>query len=150
MEEVHTIVNLVRKYYRDERKVCIITPYDGQRAALVAALKTANLPHGNVYNVDSYQGAPLSSFLPSLSPRRGWRSDLKTFMDGTQNQNQNHNRARGPAGDRLGRAHDRAGVPQVVEPHERHAHAVSGGDGGCHQPRVPRGAREENALGEAR
>ena len=64
MEEVHTIVNLVRKYYRDERKVCIITPYDGQRAALVAALKTAKLPHGNVYNVDSYQGAPFSPHPP--------------------------------------------------------------------------------------
>ncbi|PIL32978.1 hypothetical protein GSI_05096 [Ganoderma sinense ZZ0214-1] len=61
MEEVHTVVNLVKRYYKDERKVCIITPYDGQRAALVSALKTAGLPHGNVYNVDSYQGheAPL-------------------------------------------------------------------------------------------
>ncbi|PIL32976.1 hypothetical protein GSI_05094 [Ganoderma sinense ZZ0214-1] len=61
MDEVHTVVNLVKRYYKDERKVCIITPYDGQRAALVSALKTAGLPHGNVYNVDSYQGheAPL-------------------------------------------------------------------------------------------
>ncbi|KAI1784393.1 P-loop containing nucleoside triphosphate hydrolase protein [Ganoderma leucocontextum] len=56
MEEVHTIVNLVKKYYKDDKKVCIITPYDGQRAAIVAALKAANLPSSNVYNVDSYQG----------------------------------------------------------------------------------------------
>ena len=67
MEEVHTIINLVRRYYGDERKVCIITPYDGQRAALVAALKAAGLPHGNVYNVDSYQGAQSFSFSSSSS-----------------------------------------------------------------------------------
>lgn len=75
MEEVHTIVNLVRKYYRDERRVCIITPYDGQRAALVAALTAAKLPHGNVYNVDSYQGALFSPH--PLSPSMSRRSDRR-------------------------------------------------------------------------
>ncbi|TBU26538.1 P-loop containing nucleoside triphosphate hydrolase protein [Dichomitus squalens] len=54
MEEIHTIANLVKKYYRHP-DFCIITPYDGQRAAIVAALKAQKLPHENVYNVDSYQ-----------------------------------------------------------------------------------------------
>ena len=64
MEEVRAVVNLVKKYYRDEKKVCIITPYDGQRAAIVAALKAANLPSANAYNVDSYQGTHLYSSSP--------------------------------------------------------------------------------------
>ena len=46
--------------------MCIITPYDGQRAAIVAALKIANLPSANVYNVDSYQGACLYSSSPHV------------------------------------------------------------------------------------
>ncbi len=129
---MHTIVNLVNKYYSDDTKVCIITPYDGQRAAIVAALKTAKLPFENVYNVDSYQGVQLCS---SVSPSR---SDL-----GFQN------RARGALRDRFGRAHVRARVSQVAEPHERDAHAVPGGDGARHQPRVPQRARGEDPPGEA-
>ena len=59
-EEVHTIVNLVKKYYKD-LDFCIITPYGGQRAALVTRLKAESLRHDNVYNVDSYQGTPRPS-----------------------------------------------------------------------------------------
>ncbi|KAI0737249.1 AAA domain-containing protein, partial [Daedaleopsis nitida] len=35
---------------------CIITPYDGQRAAIVERLKNDDLPWERVYNVDSFQG----------------------------------------------------------------------------------------------
>ncbi|KAI9063965.1 P-loop containing nucleoside triphosphate hydrolase protein [Trametes sanguinea] len=55
MEEAHTVVNLVRHYYR-KLKFCIITPYDAQRATITSLLKGANLPSDVVYNVDSFQG----------------------------------------------------------------------------------------------
>ncbi|KDQ56117.1 hypothetical protein JAAARDRAFT_180297, partial [Jaapia argillacea MUCL 33604] len=55
MEEVHTIVNLVRDYYRREKFV-IVTPYDAQRAELERQLKAAQLPWERVFNVDSFQG----------------------------------------------------------------------------------------------
>ncbi|KAJ6623277.1 AAA domain-containing protein, partial [Mycena sp. CBHHK59/15] len=35
---------------------CIITPYDAQRAAIERQLKTEDLPHHMVFNVDSFQG----------------------------------------------------------------------------------------------
>ncbi|RDX43224.1 hypothetical protein K466DRAFT_472187, partial [Polyporus arcularius HHB13444] len=35
---------------------CIITPYDGQRAAIAGRLNAENLPWECVYNVDSFQG----------------------------------------------------------------------------------------------
>ena len=143
MEEVHTVVNLVKRYYRDERRVCIITPYDGQRAALVAALKAAGLPHANVYNVDSYQGASLYPFSFLFFPPA-------LVGDLTSKPSWIKNRTRSSAGDRLCRAHDRAGVPQVAEPHERHAHAVSGGHGRRHEPRVPLRTRQEDAPWETR
>ncbi|KAM5545226.1 hypothetical protein V8D89_001337 [Ganoderma adspersum] len=54
-EEVHAVVNIVRNYYR-HRQFCIITPYDGQRSAIVQRLKHENLPWESVYNVDSFQG----------------------------------------------------------------------------------------------
>ena len=69
VEEIHAIVNLVKKYYK-HKEFCIITPYDGQRAAIVAQLKAENLRHDNVYNVDSYQGTSMLSlvFAPHSSP----------------------------------------------------------------------------------
>ncbi|PCH35505.1 hypothetical protein WOLCODRAFT_145835 [Wolfiporia cocos MD-104 SS10] len=56
-EEVHTVVNLVRDYYRNT-EFSIITPYDAQRGAIQKALKADkhNLPWDCVYNVDSFQG----------------------------------------------------------------------------------------------
>ncbi|KAI0827616.1 hypothetical protein BC628DRAFT_1279219, partial [Trametes gibbosa] len=42
---------------------CIITPYDAQRAEIVRQLQTAELPWDRVFNVDSFQGAPLFNFL---------------------------------------------------------------------------------------
>ena len=67
MEEVHTIVNIVRTYCGDakQEEIRIITPYDAQRGAISDALKRADLPDSIVYNVDSFQGAPLSSLSPS-------------------------------------------------------------------------------------
>ncbi|KAH9925859.1 P-loop containing nucleoside triphosphate hydrolase protein, partial [Epithele typhae] len=54
VEEVYTIVNLVKHYY-SAREFCIITPYDAQRSLIVARLKAENLPWQHVYNVDSFQ-----------------------------------------------------------------------------------------------
>ena len=65
VEEIHAIVNLVKKYYK-HKEFCIITPYDGQRAAIVAQLKAENLRHDNVYNVDSYQGTCTLSLVLTL------------------------------------------------------------------------------------
>ncbi|KII84122.1 hypothetical protein PLICRDRAFT_32539 [Plicaturopsis crispa FD-325 SS-3] len=56
MDEVHTIVNLIRNYYR-LADFCVITPYDAQRAALETQLKAENLPWERVFNVDSFQGS---------------------------------------------------------------------------------------------
>ncbi|KAI0800454.1 P-loop containing nucleoside triphosphate hydrolase protein [Fomes fomentarius] len=55
VEEIHTIVNIVKKYYNN-KKYCIITPYDPQRGAITAALKAAGVEGWEeVYNVDSFQ-----------------------------------------------------------------------------------------------
>lgn len=66
-EEVNTIVRLVEAFYHDQ-EFCIITPYDGQRAAIAEALKHAKLPseftdkaESFIYNVDSFQGTHFSS-----------------------------------------------------------------------------------------
>lgn len=50
-------MNVVKNYYKS-MDLCIITPYDGQRAVIVGALKAENLPWDCVYNVDSFQGKP--------------------------------------------------------------------------------------------
>ncbi|TFY82728.1 hypothetical protein EWM64_g1283 [Hericium alpestre] len=55
MEEVHTIVRLIRFYYQ-HTDFCVITPYDAQRAAIVRTLEAENLPSNRVFNVDSFQG----------------------------------------------------------------------------------------------
>ncbi|RPD58061.1 P-loop containing nucleoside triphosphate hydrolase protein [Lentinus tigrinus ALCF2SS1-7] len=55
-EEVNTIVNIAKTYYKNAH-FCVITPYDAQRAAISAALKAAGVArHEHVYNVDSFQG----------------------------------------------------------------------------------------------
>ncbi|KIJ30351.1 hypothetical protein M422DRAFT_187254, partial [Sphaerobolus stellatus SS14] len=55
-KEVQTVIHLVRKHYNSCNFV-VITPYDAQRAALVAGLKGAHLLwEGRVFNVDSFQG----------------------------------------------------------------------------------------------
>jgi AAA domain len=55
MQEIRTIVHLVRSYYK-HTDFCVITPYDAQRAAIEAQLKSENLPWERVFNVDSFQG----------------------------------------------------------------------------------------------
>ncbi|THH13352.1 hypothetical protein EW146_g6849 [Bondarzewia mesenterica] len=55
MEEVHTVVRLVKYYYR-YKDFCIITPYDPQRAAITKQLEIEKLPFNCVFNVDSFQG----------------------------------------------------------------------------------------------
>lgn len=55
MAEVHAVVNIVRYYYQ-HKDFCVITPYDGQRAAITQQLKTEGLPWEKVFNVDSFQG----------------------------------------------------------------------------------------------
>ncbi len=59
MEEVHTVVNLVRHYYRHKPFV-VITPYDAQRSAIQKQLEKENLPSDHVFNVDSFQGKFIS------------------------------------------------------------------------------------------
>jgi len=54
-EEVYTILNLVRHYYKT-KEFCIITPYDAQRTEIQKYLKAEDLPWEAVYNVDSFQG----------------------------------------------------------------------------------------------
>ncbi|OJT07637.1 ATP-dependent helicase upf1 [Trametes pubescens] len=50
-EEAHTVVNLVRNYYKNLKgDFCIITPYDAQRGLITQLLKAANLPFDIVYN----------------------------------------------------------------------------------------------------
>lgn len=53
--EIQTVVHLVRHYYQ-RKNFCVITPYDGQRAALEKQLKAEGLPWERVFNVDSFQG----------------------------------------------------------------------------------------------
>lgn len=64
-DEVDTVVRIVKLYYL-KKDFCIITPYDGQRAAITKALKGADLPWEKVFNVDSFQGqlaaSPTSAF----------------------------------------------------------------------------------------
>ena len=57
MEEVHTVVRLVKQYYNKE-DFCVITPYDAQRAAISMQLKKEkdDLRSDRVFNVDSFQG----------------------------------------------------------------------------------------------
>ncbi len=64
-KEAQTIIHLVKKYYTG-KNYCIITPYDGQRSHLQAELKGEGLRWDNVFNVDSFQGSPTTSYL-SLS-----------------------------------------------------------------------------------
>ncbi|OJT11526.1 ATP-dependent helicase upf1 [Trametes pubescens] len=59
-EEARAVVNTVKNYYKAE-DLCIITPYDAQRAEITRQLKSANLPCDRVFNVDSFQGASTSS-----------------------------------------------------------------------------------------
>ncbi|KAI0737252.1 P-loop containing nucleoside triphosphate hydrolase protein [Daedaleopsis nitida] len=80
-EEANTIVNLVKKYYKD-LDWCVITPYDAQRAAITAALKTAGVQrHDYVYNVDSFQGmyifSPYGQRLTHIRLRRYARQATK-------------------------------------------------------------------------
>jgi superfamily I DNA and/or RNA helicase len=56
MEEVHMVVRAARQYQHHGLDFCIITFYDPQRAAIIKALETADLPSERVHNVDSFQG----------------------------------------------------------------------------------------------
>jgi hypothetical protein len=53
--EVETVGHLMRHYYKG-KDVCVITPYDSQRAAITQHLRTEGLRWDCVYNVDSFQG----------------------------------------------------------------------------------------------
>ncbi|PPQ95133.1 hypothetical protein CVT25_011676 [Psilocybe cyanescens] len=63
--EIQTLVQIV-KYYYQCRNFCIITPYDGQRAAIQRALKDEDLPSEPVYNLDSFQGNEADYILISV------------------------------------------------------------------------------------
>ncbi|KAK0482994.1 P-loop containing nucleoside triphosphate hydrolase protein [Armillaria luteobubalina] len=55
-DEVRTVAQLVEHYYQNH-DFCVLTPYDAQRAAIEAELKSQNLPwERRVFNVDSFQG----------------------------------------------------------------------------------------------
>jgi hypothetical protein len=56
MEEVHMVVRIARRYHHHRLNFCIITFYDPQRAAIIKALESADMPSEIVYNVDSFQG----------------------------------------------------------------------------------------------
>jgi regulator of nonsense transcripts 1 len=66
LQEIQTIVHLVRSYYKG-KDFCIITPYDAQRAAIESQLKSEGLPWERVFNVDSFQG--MSKISPIEKPR---------------------------------------------------------------------------------
>ena len=57
MEEVRTVVRLVKQHY-DKTDFCVITPYDAQRSAISMQLKKekGDLRFDRVFNVDSFQG----------------------------------------------------------------------------------------------
>ncbi|KAK0502242.1 AAA domain-containing protein [Armillaria luteobubalina] len=61
-EEVRSIADLVRLYYKD-LDFCVITPYDAQRAAIEKELKSRGLPWERVFNVDSFQGGYEADFV---------------------------------------------------------------------------------------
>ncbi|KAG6840404.1 hypothetical protein C0991_006913 [Blastosporella zonata] len=63
--EIHTMINLVRSYYK-HTNFCIITPYDAQRSAIERQLKAENLPWEYVFNVDSFQGNEADFVLVSV------------------------------------------------------------------------------------
>ncbi|KAF7357132.1 Nucleoside triphosphate hydrolase protein [Mycena sanguinolenta] len=65
-EEIQTICHLVRRYHEARKEFRVITPYDAQRAAIELQLKTENLPHDHVYNVDSFQGNEADYVLVSV------------------------------------------------------------------------------------
>ncbi|KAJ7257770.1 AAA domain-containing protein, partial [Mycena rebaudengoi] len=48
------------------KKFCIITPYDAQRVAIERRLELENLPHNNVFTVDSFQGNDADYVLVSV------------------------------------------------------------------------------------
>ncbi|PSR72748.1 hypothetical protein PHLCEN_2v11443 [Hermanssonia centrifuga] len=67
MEEVHTVVNLVRHYYRHKPFV-IITPYDAQRSAIQKQLEKENLPsHEKEFVIVSTVRTSKPGFLSSVS-----------------------------------------------------------------------------------
>ncbi|KAI0827584.1 AAA domain-containing protein, partial [Trametes gibbosa] len=76
-EEAHTVVNLIRLYYKKLKgDFCIITPYDAQRGVIMKLLKAANLASDIVYNVDSFQGheAPYAIVSAVRTTRPGFLS----------------------------------------------------------------------------
>ncbi|KAJ4477545.1 AAA domain-containing protein, partial [Lentinula aciculospora] len=79
--EILVIVNLVRNYYRGN-DVCIITPYDAQRAAIERQLKLESLPWEKVFNVDSFQGNEADYVLLSVV-----RSAHVGFLHSSQRMN---------------------------------------------------------------
>ncbi|OCH91055.1 hypothetical protein OBBRIDRAFT_551636 [Obba rivulosa] len=81
MEEVHTVVNLVREYYA-MKDFCVITPYDAQRKVIQDNLKRTNLPWEHVYNVDSFQGHEADYVIISVV-----RTDAAGFLKSTQRMN---------------------------------------------------------------
>lgn len=55
--EVNAVVHIARKYTKEGKTYRVITPYDGQRNMIEAALKGASLPWENCcFNVDAFQG----------------------------------------------------------------------------------------------
>lgn len=76
VEEIHTIINIVKKYYNN-KKYCVITPYDPQRGAITDALAADVDGWEEVYNVDSFQGTwsmeiIFASSTSSAQCRHGW------------------------------------------------------------------------------
>ncbi|KAI0749051.1 P-loop containing nucleoside triphosphate hydrolase protein [Fomes fomentarius] len=121
-EEVDAVVSLVKNYYQ-HLDFCIITPYDGQRAAITQRLKAEDLPWERVYNVDSFQGAPPPT-------HRGFFAHRVQL-----------HRTRGLVRHHLHRAYKEPRIPEVPQPRKCHAHPVSIGYGRCHEPKLPRQLR---------
>lgn len=63
--EIRTLIQIVKVYYR-YKNFCIVTPYDGQRAAIQRALENEDLPSDSVYNLDSFQAVYRASNPSSL------------------------------------------------------------------------------------
>ncbi len=113
-------MNVVKNYYKS-LDFCIITPYDGQRAAISGRLEAENLPWECVYNVDSFQGTYLfHHFFPSAS--LNGHTSLSTP------------RPRSRICYSIYRSNHPCRIPQVTQSHERHAHEMHDGDGARDQP----------------
>jgi len=127
------VVRVAGQYHRHGLDFCIITFYDPQRAAVIEALKKADLPSERVHNVDSFQGKCHS--WSSRSPRL---DSLILFV-----------RERGRLCDPFFRSDKAAWFFEITASHERRIDPLPQRNGSRHRQELFTGQREEYAPREA-